>query len=337
MPGGQSPPQAIVDKPTQRRTYLACRSCRRLLVLCTVDENPPCRPCEANGRECVIEEYPSGSYSKRGARSSPGKDEQGNKRPRYQELDQQGRQLRHIPGPCQQLAWSGDAVTHSPSLRPPQSFSWFKSRNDHWANDDSQASILSEVAASSQDPTLLDLDAPITAVRYTTLPGQPPSPISLPSEDSRPPTASLRGCSNNLGQVPQPYNKSSKTPRAEEEDNLESRLVNDYNRSITNAISQNYLDWTVNPGLATHGLHRTGEDRVLTSSNAIMEAFTSGYNSPNTETSWISGPSSQCHPNNGSLDVESSDMQSLLQTPDGIIAFNLFAAYIQASMNKPEA
>lgn len=255
---------------------------------------------------------------------------------RYQELGQQGRQLRHIPGPSQQLAWSGDAVTHSPSLRPPQSFSWFKRKNNHWANDDYQASILTEVAAPSQDPALLHLDAPITAVRYTTLSGQPPSPISLPSEDSRPPTASLRGSSNNLGQVPQPYNESSKTRRAEE-DNLESRLVNDYNRSDTNAISHNYLDWSVNPGFPTQGLYQTGEDRVLTSSTAIMKAFTSGHNSPNTETSWISGPSSQGHPNDGSPDVESSDMQSLLQTPHGIIAFNLFAAYIQASMNKLEA
>ncbi|KAH6967776.1 hypothetical protein BKA56DRAFT_622643 [Ilyonectria sp. MPI-CAGE-AT-0026] len=255
---------------------------------------------------------------------------------RYQELDQQGRQLRHIPGPSQRLALSGHAVTHSPSLLSPLSFSWFKPRDNHWANDDSQASILTEVAASSQDPTLLHPDAPIIAVRYTTLSGQPPSPISLSGEDSHPPTASLRGCSNNLGQVPQPYNESSKTPRAEE-DNLESRLVNDYNGSATNAISQNYLDCSVNPGFPTQYLHQTGEDGVLTSSTAIMEAFTSGYHSPNTETSWISGPSSQCHLNDGSRDAESSDVQSLLQTPDGIIAFNLFSAYIEESMNKPEA
>lgn len=226
-------------------------------------------------------------------------------------------------------------MTHSPSLPSPQSFFWFKPKDSHWADDDCQASILTEVAAASQDPALLHLDAPITAVRYTALSGQPPSPIYFPSEDSRPPTAPLRGCSNFLGQVPQSYNESSKPPRAEE-DNLESRLVNDYNGSATNAISQNYFDWPVNPGFPTHDLHQTGEDGVSTSSTATMEEFTSGYNSPNAEMSRISGPSSQRRPNGGSLDVESSDAQSLLQTPDGIIAFNLSAAYIQESMYKPE-
>lgn len=61
-----------------------------------------------------------------------------------------------------------------------------------------QASVLVEEATSSEDLALLHLDAPITAVHTMTLGGMPPSPSSIRSQETGPPS-SFPMCSDGQG------------------------------------------------------------------------------------------------------------------------------------------